>query len=107
MDQRADHRAHLVLQERAGGSGDAHVVAVTCDVETIERLHWRFRLALGGTERGEVVLANQTLCGGMHRFAIERAWYAPGAVLVDREIGAAGCDAGEVSTVGCPEARVE
>src|SRR5580692_49515 len=66
MDQRADHRAHLVLQERARGRGDADVVAVACDVETVERLHRRFGLALGGTEGGEIVLADEFLRGDVH-----------------------------------------
>ncbi len=81
MHQRADHRAHLMVQERARRGGDVHLVAVALNVEAIEALHRRFRLALGGAEGGEVVPADETLRGGVHRGAIERARHAPGAVL--------------------------
>src|SRR5580704_7585634 len=86
MHERADHRAHLVLQERARRRGDAYLVAVTRDVELIQRLHWQLRLALGGPERREVVLADEALRGNVHRGAIEWARHAPGAVLLESEL---------------------
>src|SRR5579862_10014660 len=107
MDQRAYYRAHLVLQERARRRGDAHVVAVARDVETVEGLYRRFRLAFGGTERREIVLADEILRGSLHRGAIERARHAPGAVLLERKIGAAVADAIEVMPLGRRETRVE
>src|SRR5580692_9695273 len=106
MDQRADHRAHLVLQERSRRRGDAHGVAVACDVEAVECLYRRFRLTLGGTERREVVLADQFLRGVVHGAAIERTRHAPGAVLLEREIGAAVADAVEIMPPGRGKTRV-
>ena len=81
MDERADHRAHLMVQERARGRRDAHFVAVARDVEQVEGFHRRFGLAFGGAEGGEVVPADQLLRGGVHRVGIERTRHAPGAVL--------------------------
>src|SRR4029077_15727516 len=91
----------------ARGRGDAHVVAVARDVEAVEGFYRRFGLAFAGTERGEVVLADQSLRGNVHRGAIERARHAPDAVLLEREIGAAVADAIEIMSLGRREPRVE
>ena len=66
------------------------------DVELIERLLRRFRLAFGVAECGEIVLADQTLCRLMHRIRIERPRHAPDLADFQREVGAAVDDAIEV-----------
>ena len=96
QSQRADHRAHLVMQERARRRGDADLVAFALHIQAIERLHRRFGLAFGGAERGEVVFADQALRGAMHRGGIEQARHPPGAAAVERQIGAAVDDAVEI-----------
>ena len=87
-DQRAHHRAHLAVQERARGCHDADVVAVRDDVELVQRLLRRFRLAFGVAEGGEIMLAEQALRGRMHRVGIERPRHAPDAAGIERQIGA-------------------
>src|ERR1700733_4376352 len=107
MDERADHRAHLMLQERPCRRGDVHIVAVAGNVEAVERFVRRFRLALGGAERREVMLADELLRSRMHRCAIERPRHAPGAVLRERQIGAAIDDAIEIVAFDRGKPRVE
>src|SRR5690606_9123436 len=48
--ERADHRAHLVVKEGARAGVHPDLLAGTRDVQTIEGLHRRFRLTLGGAE---------------------------------------------------------
>ena len=83
------------------------VVAVARDVELVERLDRRFRLAFGGAEGGEIVLADQALRGRVHGRGIERPRHAPGAAALEREIGAAVDDAIEIVALDRREARVE
>ena len=64
-------------------------VAFPDDVELVERLLRRFRLAFGVAKGGEVVLADQLLRGGVHRVGVERPRQPPGVADVEREIGAA------------------
>ena len=82
-------------KERAEAS-IADLVAVALDVEPVERLHRRFRLAFGGAEGREVVLADEPLRRRMHRRGVERARHAPGAAALEREIGAPVDDAIEI-----------
>src|ERR1700732_2500027 len=107
VHQRTSHRAHLVLQERTRRGADTDLFASARDIEAIERLYRRFGLALGRAEGGEVVMADKALCGGMHRFGIERARHAPSAVLVERKIGAAVDDAIKVMPFDGGEPGVE
>ena len=86
---------------------DAHVLAVAHDIEPVERFYRRFCLALGSAERGEIVPTDELLRGGVHGGVIERTCDAPGAILLQREVGAAVDDAIEVVTLGRREARVE
>ena len=76
-------------------------------IEPIERLHRRLRLAFGGAEGGEVVLADERLRGRVHGVGIEPARHAPGARALQREIGAAVDDAVEVVALPCREPRIE
>src|SRR5579863_9639174 len=77
MNQRADNRTHLMLQEGACRGGDAHIIAVACDVKTIERLYRRLRLALGRTKRRKIVLADKFLRSIVHVFFVKRPRHAP------------------------------
>ena len=49
---------------------DMHLVAEAFDIEPVERLVRALRPAIGGTERGEVVLADEALRRGMHGVGI-------------------------------------
>ena len=107
MYERAYHRAHLVLQERARDGGNADLLAGARNIETIERLHRRFGLALGGAEGREVVAADKPLRRDVHGLRIERARHAPGAIVLKREIGAPVDDAIKIMTFDGGEARIE
>src|SRR5215471_5789453 len=87
-DQRAHHRAHLTVQERASRSDDPDRIALPRDVKLIERLLRRLRLALSITKRREIMLAEQPLRGLMHRLRIETPRHTPDAADVKREIRA-------------------
>ena len=69
-------RTWLCRNERANGV-DMDFLAHARDVEAIERLHRRFRLALRGAEGGEVVLPDQRLRRVMHRLGVEIAHDMP------------------------------
>src|SRR5258707_277093 len=96
-----------MVQERARRYVDVNLLAAPIDVEAVERLDRRFGLALGGTEGGEVVPSDKALRRPMHRRRIERARDAPGALAVEREIGAAIDNAVEVMPFYGREPRVE
>ena len=57
--QRSRHRAHLMVQERAGGGIDADLVADPLHIEPVERADRAVGLAFGRPERGEVVPPDQ------------------------------------------------
>ena len=77
------------------------------DVELVERLLRRFGLAFGVAKRGEIVLADQSLRGVMHRVGVERPRQPPDLADVEREIGAAIGDAIEVMALLRREPRLE
>ena len=83
------------------------VVPVARDVETIERLQRRFRLALGGAKRRKIVAADEHLCGLVHRGFIERTWHAPSAVDVECEVSAAIANAIAIVPLDGRKARIE
>src|SRR5689334_15457137 len=80
--QRADHVAHLMVQERAGARLDDDLVAGARDVEAVERLYRRFRLAHGVAEAGEVVLADERSRGFLHRLLVEARADMPDAAAL-------------------------
>ena len=59
--QRADHVAHLMMQEAARLCGDGDHVAVACDIQPVQCAQGRVGLAGGGAERGEIVPPDQRL----------------------------------------------
>src|SRR6202012_205212 len=77
------------------------------NIELVERLLRRFRLAFGVTKRREVVLADQSLGGFMHRIGVELAWQTPDMTDLERQIGAAVADAIEIMTPFRREPRLE
>ena len=94
--ERAHHRAHLVVQERARPRLDADLLAADGHVEAVERLDRRLGLAAGGTERREVVPADQR-AGGLRASPPRRAAAAPTTRGRDRAPAgpaAPGCDRG-------------
>ena len=106
-DQRAHHRAYLAVQERARGSQDRNRVALSDDIELVERLLRRFRLAFGIAKRREIVLAEQALGSDVHRVRIEMARHAPASLDIEREIGAVVGDAVAVVASLGRETRLE
>src|SRR6476646_8096824 len=96
-----------MVQERTRRGEDAHLLAVAYDVDLVEGLDRRSRLALGRAEGGEVVPTDELLRGGVHGGVIERPRDAPGAILLQREVGAAVDDAVDVVPPRRREARVE
>src|SRR5206468_4015479 len=54
----ADHRAHLVMEEASRRSHYVDLAANLGDIEPVERLHRAVRLALGGSEGGEVMTSD-------------------------------------------------
>ena len=53
-------------------------------VERVERLYRQLRLAFGGAEGGEVVMADEDLRRLVHGLGVERAEHAPGALAFER-----------------------
>ena len=49
-----------------------NIVAIARHVDMHNVTPWRTRLALHRTKRGEVILAQQTLCGAVHPLRIQR-----------------------------------
>ena len=107
MHQRANHGAHLVLEERTRRCGDADLLTGARDIEAIERLDRRLGLALGGAKRREIVTADQPLRGRMHRFGVERARHVPRAILIERQVGAPIGNAVKIMPSDGGESRVE
>src|SRR6185503_7374720 len=70
--ERAHHRAHLVVQERARRGGDVDLLAAGRDLQAVERLDRRFGLAAGGAKGGEVVPAGQRRRSVPHRLHMHR-----------------------------------
>ena len=69
--ERADHRADLVLEEGTRAGAHGNLAAGAGDVETVERLHRRARLAFGRAKGGEIVLTDKQLGSLVH--AVTRA----------------------------------
>ena len=57
------------------------LLALRHDIETVERLHRRLRLAFDGTEGGEIMLADQRAGAFLHGRPIERTHASSPTVL--------------------------
>ena len=80
IDQRTDDIAHHVLEEGVGGKLEANQIAAAADLESAHRSDRRFRLAIGGAESAEIMVADQALRGLLHRPFIQapvKPAYAP------------------------------
>ena len=95
------------MQERARRSRDPHLLALAFDVESVKRLHRRFRLAIGIAKGGEVVPSNEPLGRHLHRRMIEHARQPPRPASRQREIGPAVDDPVEVVALPRREPGVE
>jgi len=87
--QRADHGAHLVVQEGASGCLDPDLLADAGHGETVEGLHGRGRLTLGGPEGAEVMVTDESLRRIVHGGGVEHMDHLPGAVALKRQRGRA------------------
>ena len=107
LDQRADHRAHLAVQERQRAYFEQNLVALAPDVEPVERADRRFRLALRVAEGREIVPPDKHASRLVHRLGVEPRLDPPGAAEFERERRAAIDDAIEVVARARAVARVE
>ena len=74
MLQRADHRAHLPMQEGAGAGADMRLRRrCATHVEPVQRAHRIFRLAIGVAKGREIVPAEQELRRLVHGLGVEPA----------------------------------
>src|SRR3954462_3531814 len=64
--QAPDHRADLVVEEAARRRFDADLVAVTSNLESVERLYRAVGLAMGRAKGGEVVTSDEVRCAFLH-----------------------------------------
>ena len=79
-NQAAHDVADHVVQEGVGLELEAPVGAAAADGDALHGLDRAERLAGGGAEAGEVVLAEQTGCGVLHGGLVQRAEYPADAV---------------------------
>ncbi len=107
-DQReaADHRAHLVVEETAGGGVDMDLVAFTRDLEPVEGLDRAVGLALGRSEGGEVVAPDEVRRALAHCFDIEWNGDVPDAPEVEGRRGASIEDSVEVPAANARKPRM-
>src|SRR3546814_7527527 len=71
-DLHAGNVSHHVMQERVGGDGQDHQLAMPPHRDLVQIAHGGARLALRGTKRREVMLADQILRGLVHALFIQR-----------------------------------
>ena len=85
-----------------------NLIARTPHLQTIQRLHRRFRLTFGGTEGREIVSPDKMLRARMHRLSVQTAYHMPDAVLVQHRRRAAAEDAVEImpSRGGKPRMKI-
>ena len=94
--ERADDRAHLVVQEGARRRRDADLVAGPRHIEPVEGADRAVGLAFGGPEGREVVAPDEHRGGLLHRRLVEPPGHLPDAVRIERRRRAAVEDAVEI-----------
>jgi hypothetical protein len=82
--QAADHRAHLVVQERAGRRLDDDLVGIARHIQPIERTQRRIGLALGGAEGREIMAADERLRRRVHERRVKVSGQPPHPVTLER-----------------------
>ena len=90
------------MQEAACSGVHANFLALSFDIEPVERLDRAVRLAMDRAEGGEIVASDQRLRRFVHCLVVELLRDQPGAVLVERERSA---PIGYAIDIGSAEAR--
>src|SRR5688572_32985633 len=85
VHQRADHVAHHVVQEGVGAHHEVDGFPSFGDLELVNRSYRRLRLALRGTERRKIMLADEQRRRGAHALHVE--WKMEPADVMRRESG--------------------
>src|SRR3546814_7124128 len=75
--QATHHRPHLMMEEGTGDDVKQDGLALTPDIEPIQRLHRALRLAMRREERRKVVQPRQSLRRLVHRFCVEYHRHPP------------------------------
>ena len=83
VDQRADHRAHLAVQERQRARFEQDLVALAADFEPVKGADRRFCLALRVAEGRKIVPADERARGLAHRLGVEPGLDPPGAAEIE------------------------
>ena len=105
--QGAGHVAHLVMQKRAGARFDVDFVADPAQIERVERLERRLRLAQRIAKGREIVMADQMSGALAHRLDIERRRDLPHPAALQRRRRSPVQDPVEIDAAGRREPRVE
>src|SRR5262249_28961058 len=82
--QRAHPVSHLMVEERARAGLQVNLLSQSRDLEAVERLHRRFRLAERIAKAGEIVLADEDTRAFLHRLDIEAAPDMPDTAALQR-----------------------
>src|SRR3546814_11347988 len=82
--QATHHRPHLMMEEGTGGDVKQDGLALTPDIEPIQRLHRALRLAMRRAERRKVVQPRQALRRLVHRFGVAYHRHQPGPPNLQR-----------------------
>ena len=107
LEQRAHDIANHVMQVRVGRDLQPQKIAVAPHLDPLDAPDGGFRLALHRTERGEIVLADQRLCRGMHGRGIERTMDPRRPRALQRRARAAVQDAVTVDAANGPVPRMK
>ena len=105
--QRADHRAYLAVQEGTGHRGHPHLAAAARDLEPVERLDRRARLAPARPEGREIVPPDQRSRRAAHGGGVEAPGHVPHPQPVERGRGRTIEETVEVGARNRREARVK
>ena len=74
-----------MMQKRPGNDSNRQSIAVTIDIELIERSDRTVRLAMSGSEGGEVMPTDQHLCSRLHHAFVELSRNTPCQASTDRQ----------------------
>src|SRR6516162_9208498 len=105
--QCTDNNAHLVVEERTGARLDMDLLAGVAQLERVECLERRFRLAQRVAETREVVVADEMASTRAHCLDIERRCDMPHPAPFERRRCSAVQDAIEINSSDCREPCVK
>src|SRR3546814_13848469 len=83
--QATHHRPHLMMEEGTGGDVKQDGLALTPDIEPIQRLHRALRLAMRRADSRKVVQPRQALRRLVHRFGVEYHRHPPAPPTLQRQ----------------------